>query len=226
MRNAQDIDVLDHGRFRGLRWAAPIVVIVALLDQLTKRWALNRLIPGSCDVPDACIDLVAGARFRLVFNTGAALDRGEGFGPVLAVLVSIITIALLVAAARRTDRLGPALLGLVAGGAIGNLIDRVTRAEDGILSGPVVDFIDLGWWPVFNVADAAVVGGVLGFVALAWFQPDTDHDPDPEPDSEPDRGGDRHEVNTGERSDQTVADRVAGSSSPSEQRSSAPDHGG
>ena len=152
-----------------------MVFAVAVVDQLTKQWALDRLIAGSCDTPDACIDLVAGARLHLVFNTGAAFARGQGFGEVLGVLVSVITVALLIAAARRVDRLGPILLGLVAGGAIGNLIDRVTRAEDGFLSGAVVDFVDLGWWPVFNVADAAVVCGVVGFVALAWLRPE--HDP-------------------------------------------------
>lgn len=172
MRDSQNVDVLAGGRVPGLRWAMPVAVTVAVIDQLTKRWALDRLIAGSCDTPDACIDLVAGARFHLVFNTGAAFARGQGFGPVLGVLVSIITVALLVAASRRSDRLGPVLLGLVAGGAVGNLIDRIVRADDGFLSGAVVDFVDLGWWPVFNVADAAVVCGVIGFVALAWLRPD------------------------------------------------------
>ena len=108
-----------------------------------------------------------------MFNTGAAFARGQGFGPVLGVLVAIISVVLLIVAARRTDRLGPVFLGLVIGGAIGNLIDRITRAEDGFLSGAVVDFVDLGWWPVFNVADSAVVVGVLAFVTLAWM---TDED--------------------------------------------------
>ncbi len=172
MRDAQDVDVLTRPPLGGLLWTLPVVAVVVVFDQLTKRWALDRLLPGSCDTPDACIDLIAGARFHLVFNTGAAFARGQGFGPVLGVLVSLITVALLVAAYRRTDRLGPALLGLVAGGAIGNLIDRVVRADDGFLSGAVVDFVDLGWWPVFNVADAAVVCGVIGFVALAWLRPE------------------------------------------------------
>ncbi|MDH4276852.1 MAG: signal peptidase II [Acidimicrobiia bacterium] len=175
MRATQNVDVLSNRRFGGLRWALPVVFAVAVVDQLTKQWALDRLIAGSCDTPDACIDLVAGARLHLVFNTGAAFARGQGFGEVLGVLVGVITVALLIAAARRVDRLGPILLGLVAGGAIGNLIDRVTRAEDGFLSGAVVDFVDLGWWPVFNVADAAVVCGVVGFVALVWLRPE--HDP-------------------------------------------------
>ena len=174
MRDTQDVDVLRGNRWDGLRWSLPVVAMVAIADQITKQWALDRLIPGSCETPNACIDLIAGARFHLVFNTGAAFARGQGFGSILGVLVAIITVALLIASARRTDRLGPMLLGLVAGGAIGNLIDRVTRAEDGFLSGAVVDFVDLGWWPVFNVADTAVVCGVIGFVVLAWLRPEPD----------------------------------------------------
>ena len=58
-------------------------------------------------------------------------------------------------------------LGLVLGGALGNLIDRIFRAP-GPLQGHVVDFVSVGWWPVFNVADSAIVcGGILGaFLAL------------------------------------------------------------
>jgi len=54
-------------------------------------------------------------------------------------------------------------LGLVQGGAIGNVIDRAFRDGDGFLRGPVVDFLEMGsWWPVFNIADVAiVVGGVI-----------------------------------------------------------------
>ena len=47
---------------------------------------------------------------------------------------------------------------------------RVTRAEDGPLSGAVIDFVDLGWWPVFNVADSAIVCGVTALIWLAWRQ--------------------------------------------------------
>ena len=55
-------------------------------------------------------------------------------------------------------------MGLILGGALGNLLDRVFRDGHGFLGGAVVDFIDLQWWPVFNVADMAIT---LGAVALA-----------------------------------------------------------
>jgi signal peptidase II len=59
-------------------------------------------------------------------------------------------------------------VGLVLGGAVGNLIDRVARADAGFLSGPVIDFVDLQWWPVFNVADSAVVVGAIMLVVFGF----------------------------------------------------------
>jgi signal peptidase II len=52
-------------------------------------------------------------------------------------------------------------LGLIAGGALGNLADRAFRAGDGFMGGAVIDFIDVQWWPVWNVADMALVFGVI-----------------------------------------------------------------
>ena len=58
--------------------------------------------------------------------------------------------------------------GMVIGGAIGNVCDRLFRSGNGFLRGEVIDFIDLQWWPVFNVADIAItVGGVL-LIGNAW----------------------------------------------------------
>lgn len=172
MREAQDVDVLSRrpNGLGGLRWAIPTAIALIVVDQLTKQWALGRLSAGPCLEPDDCIDLIAGARLHLVFNTGAAFASGTGWGPVLAVLAAVITVILIVLAWLRPDRLGACLLGLVAGGAVGNLIDRVTRAEDGPLTGAVVDFVDVGWWPVFNVADSAIVCGVTALIWLAWRQ--------------------------------------------------------
>ena len=147
----------------------PVALVVIALDQLTKRWALDNLLPGPCSQPDACIDLVFGARFHLVFNNGAAFSRGTGAGPLLGVLAFIMAGVLLYLATKRPDRLGVALFGLVAGGAVGNLLDRFFRADDGFLSGAVVDFVDLGWWPVFNVADSAIVVGVVAIIAHAFL---------------------------------------------------------
>jgi len=135
---------------------------------LTKAWALDALAPGPCSEPDACIDLVAGVRFNLVFNTGAAFTRGSGYGPLIGVLALVMTGVLIFLSTRRQDRFGIVLFGALAGGAVGNLLDRIFRADDGPLSGAVIDFIDVGWWPVFNVADMAIVIGVVAIIAHAF----------------------------------------------------------
>jgi len=63
------------------------------------------------------------------------------------------------------SRLGAVALGMIVGGALGNIIDRAFRGDDGFMSGAVVDFVDLQWWPIFNVAD---IGIVVGGVLLVW----------------------------------------------------------
>ncbi|MGH1490187.1 MAG: signal peptidase II [Acidimicrobiales bacterium] len=187
MRHAQDADVLDGitqpegqapdsaastRRSSSITGALIVAAVVIFVDQITKSWALNTLTVGSCSQPDTCIDLFAGIKFRLVFNTGAAFTTGSGFGPLLAVLAFVMAGVLFVMASKRQDRWGAMLLGAIAGGAIGNLIDRVFRADDGLFSGAVVDFIDLGWWPVFNIADSAIVVGVIAVIVGTFFERD------------------------------------------------------
>ena len=74
-------------------------------------------------------------------------------------------------------------LGLVVGGAFGNLIDRASREGDGFLGGGVVDFVDLQWWPVFNVADSAIVVGALLLFAVQWREADQPDEADAAPPS-------------------------------------------
>ncbi|MEX5719930.1 signal peptidase II [Geodermatophilus maliterrae] len=102
-------------------------------------------------------------------NTGAAFSFAEGF-TVVFTLIAVAVAAVIVRTARRLASLGWAVaLGLVLGGAVGNLVDRVFR-EPGFLRGGVVDFVsvfapDGEVYPIFNVADSAIVcGGVLGAV--------------------------------------------------------------
>ena len=145
------------------RWRAPVLVgaAVLLVDQLTKWWALRAL-------DDRSIDLVWTLRLHLVHNTGAAFSRGEGLGPLLAVLVVVVVVLLARHGAMSGDPVARCIVGAIIGGAVANLADRTFRADVGLLSGAVVDFVDLQWWPVFNVADAViVVGGVL-MVFRGW----------------------------------------------------------
>lgn len=134
--------------------------MVVLLDQVTKSWALASL-------RDAPIELFWTLRLRLAFNTGAAFSLGSGF-PWLFVVLGFLVLGVLAVLVVRSDlAMGPVVaLGLVAGGAIGNLADRVLRDHDGA----VVDFIDLQWWPVFNLADASICVGI-GLLLLTWREP-------------------------------------------------------
>lgn len=127
---------------------------VVAFDQITKHWAVNRLNG------DRVIDVLGSLRFNLSFNNGMAFSQGTGIGPIIGVL-GIIVVAYLLVGMRRSSFSSAVFVGLVAGGAAGNIIDRLFRG-DAWLHGAVVDFIDLQWWPVFNIADAAIcIGGAL-----------------------------------------------------------------
>ncbi len=144
---------------RGVTLATALVVVVA--DQITKHWALNALADGHT------IDIVGSLRFNLAFNTGMAFAKGQGIGPLIAV-VGVLVVAYLLIGLRRNTAPGSFLVGLVAGGAMGNIIDRLFRG-DAWLNGAVVDFIDLQWWPIFNIADAAIVVGAAALVVASML---------------------------------------------------------
>jgi signal peptidase II len=159
-------------RLRGLPLALAVAVPAVAADRLTKVWAERRLVAGPCQPGDGgCIHLVGSLRLHLVFNKGAAFTTGTRLGPLFAVVALVMTIVLLRLSATTGDRVKTVLFGLIAGGAVGNLIDRVVRAEAGPLTGAVIDFIDAQWWPVFNVADCAVVCGVVAFVLYSLREP-------------------------------------------------------
>ena len=138
-------------------WRTPVVIAVAVVvcDQLTKHWAVTSL--GT----ERVIDLVWTLQFNLAFNNGMAFGQGRGLGPVIGVVATVVIVYLLVSLRDQTSRLSTVGMGLLIGGATGNLIDRLLRG-DAWLNGAVVDFIDLQWFPIFNIADMAVnVGAAL-----------------------------------------------------------------
>lgn len=154
----------------------PLVGAVALgvlvLDQASKAWALRRLSDGRI------VDVVGSLRFALTWNTGASFSFGNDLelGPYIGVLALGVVTWLLLSGHTATT-LGAVAAGLVSGGAVGNLIDRTFRsgpagAEAGFMGGAVVDFIDVEWWPIFNVADMGVVVGALALVGASFFTPD------------------------------------------------------
>lgn len=144
-----------------------IAVAIVVADQVTKHWALNALGDGRT------IDIVGSLRFNLTFNSGVAFAKGQGIGPVIAV-VGLIVVAYLLIGLQRHTKPGAVFVGMVAGGAAGNIVDRLLRGR-GWLRGAVVDFIDLQWWPIFNIADAAIVlgAGALVVASLAPKGPST-----------------------------------------------------
>ena len=127
--------------------------LVLCLDQITKAWA-------TASLDDRIIDVVWTLRLRLVHNTGFAFSAGSGLGPVLAI-AAIVIVGVLWYFRRRTQGAWAGIgLGGIIGGALGNLADRLFRgAAWG--RGAVVDFIDLQWWPIFNVADASITVGLI-----------------------------------------------------------------
>jgi signal peptidase II len=171
---------------RSLRGPLLIAAVVVIIDQLTKQWALNALGDGET------IDVIGSLRFNLAFNRGMAFSQGAGFGPVIGVVALLVVVCLLISIGRTGSRIYPWAVGLIIGGAIGNLLDRLFR-EPGWLRGGVVDFIDLQWWPIFNVADIAItVGGAL--LLLSSLRP-----PQEEPAPTPVGAGNGEPVDTNDR---------------------------
>jgi signal peptidase II len=149
-------------RFGGLGPSVAVAAVVVAVDQLTKAWALDRL-DGGRD-----IDLFWTLRLHLTFNSGMAFSRGRGLGPVIGVVALVVVVMLLSSLRRSGSVLATVAVGAVVGGAAGNIADRLFRSDDGFLQGHVIDFIDLQWWPVFNVADVGItVGGALLLLSAA-----------------------------------------------------------
>jgi signal peptidase II len=153
--------------FRGLLFLG-LAVVVVLLDQATKRLAEERLDRGGArSVP---LPFVGDyLRFTYVENRGAAFGLLQD-QTAFFVFVGILVVGVIAASYRYLPRSGFLVhlaLGLQLGGAVGNLIDRIRQ-------GYVVDFVDFGyhsnWWPVFNVADSAIVVGVA-LLALNALSP-------------------------------------------------------
>jgi len=135
--------------------------LVFLADYLTKIAAVKILIDEPIEIFGNFLKL------QLVFNTGAAFSLATSATIFLSVF-SMSTAAVILFFASRIDSLKWSLgLGLVLGGIFGNLSDRIFR-EPGGLQGPVVDWISVLSWPTFNIADSAVVVGVLLIVNLIW----------------------------------------------------------
>ena len=142
--------------------ALGLATAVVVLDAVTKRWAAIELQDNPIVIIDGFLELTytenAGAAFGL-FNNG---------GPVLGVAAIVVTAGLVWIL--RVDRPGIELVafGLILGGAIGNLTNRIARG-DGFLDGKVIDWVNLWWIPTFNVADAAITVAVGLLLIHSWL---------------------------------------------------------
>ncbi|MFA5257338.1 MAG: signal peptidase II [Opitutales bacterium] len=147
-----------------------VLILVVAADQASKHWvaSVSGLEPGAYP-PYGGIEVIPGF-FSLVYstNTGAAWGMLTGFGALLALLgVAAIAAVFFMRRHLELNRLPMQLVfGLICGGIIGNLIDRIRI-------GHVIDFLDfqLGFyrWPTFNVADSAMVVGVGTYVLLSFL---------------------------------------------------------
>ena len=148
-------------------WVALGVVAIVVVDQLTKIWAVAALSDGPISIIGDTVEL------HLTRNPGGAFGRFRGMTPILAVLAVVVTIFLVRAVQHTRDTLTVVALTLVLGGALGNLCDRFARSP-GILRGHVVDFVRVGSWPIFNVADSCVTIGAVLLVVRSLFPPSDD----------------------------------------------------
>ncbi|WP_244903627.1 signal peptidase II [Ornithinimicrobium cerasi] len=131
------------------------------LDQVTKLWAERTLVQGE---PVQVIgDLL---RWHLIYNSGAAFSLGTSITPVLTVVATLISVVVLWQACRVRSLVWAVALGLLLGGAVGNLVDRYLR-EPGPAFGHVVDFIRLPNFAIFNVADIGVTSAAVLIALLA-----------------------------------------------------------
>jgi signal peptidase II len=145
------------------RPVALVIAVVIALDQLTKHWAASELNEGRV------IDVVWTLRFALGFNSGFAFSQGQGLGPLIGLVAVGASVWLVRAALKASARWMSYAYALIAGGAIGNVIDRMFR-EEKWMRGRVVDFIDFQWFPVFNIADTSISIGAVLLVAGVWLQ--------------------------------------------------------
>lgn len=133
-------------------------ILVLVLDVLTKGWAVSALSDGHD------IHIIWTLHFALTHNEGMAFSTGTNVGPFIGMLAIVVIAILLLTMRKQGNVVSVIATGCIIGGALGNVVDRVFRGS-GFMGGAVVDFIDLRWWPVFNVAD---IGIVCGAIAVAY----------------------------------------------------------
>ena len=158
---------VDPDRRRRCLWTLGLTALgVVLLDQLVKYWVVTSIKPR-IDAGEGPIVLLGGlVKFTYVENTGAAFSMGAGYTWIFSIVAVVVAIVIL-RTSRRIGSIGWAVaLGGLLGGLLGNLTDRIIRPPSPGM-GYVVDFIQLPYFAVFNVADMFITGSAALMVILA-----------------------------------------------------------
>lgn len=147
-----------HGKRIGARYALLLVAFALtayVIDQLTKIWVVSTMVEGQ--VTEVLPPVLS---WHFIRNPGAAFSIGTEITWVFTIIQALVSVAI-ITQIRKVASTGWAIaLGLVLGGALGNLTDRLFR-EPAFAQGHVVDFIALPNFAIFNIADTAVVSGVI-----------------------------------------------------------------
>lgn len=145
-----------------IAWTVVLAAVVLVADQLTKWWAESALV-----VDGEPVQLVGELlQLRLIYNPGAALSIASGATWLLTIVVAVVVVFIVRAIGRIGSRGWALALGMLLGGAVGNLVDRLVR-DPGFARGHVVDFIDYAGFFVGNVADIAVVTAAVLIALLS-----------------------------------------------------------
>ncbi|MCQ9342300.1 signal peptidase II [Corynebacterium kozikiae] len=149
---------------RSFSVVAAMIVVLAAVDQASKAIALRVLADGQ-----AREFIGSLLQFRLTFNPGAAFSFGEGSTWLFTTIQLVAVVAALWFSRKVSYTPQVVALGMIAGGAAGNLIDRLVR-EPGFYHGHVVDFLWLRGFAIFNIADIAITCGVALFVVSDFLK--------------------------------------------------------
>ena len=139
-----------------------LAALVVVVDVITKRWASIELVDGDIVIIPGFLVLT------FTENPGAAFSMFENAGPFFGIAALTVSAALLWSLRHDRPWMETAAYGLIIGGALGNLVDRVFRGP-GLLDGRVIDWIDLWWIPTFNVADMSITIAVALLLIHAWL---------------------------------------------------------
>lgn len=151
---------VSRPRIIGLVFA--IASSVVFVDQLTKSLVVER-------IGDRIVPVVWTLQLNVSFNSGAAFGQGRGLTGLITVVAVPLVIGIAWWACRATRPAIAVALAFVVGGAAGNLADRLFRGN----GGAVIDFLDLQWWPVFNVADIGLSIGSVLLIVASFREPST-----------------------------------------------------